>query len=661
MNGVQYLSYFEKPRREWLILLLVAALVYVPFGLIGFALLDEEVTLFVPAAMIRDGLLPFRDYPAPVWQLNVFTHVWLCRILPMVHPHWISFIWNFAAYFGVALLAIHFTRKLARFVGGNPITISRAMWFMGLFFLMGPVYDAYHKYVTEALRYGVAGVLLLSMSCLDAGDSKKKQRLFVFVGALCLGLAGAALQHIGLASIAMGVGLLLARWFLKGENFAGEVLIPCVILILPLSIEILFFASKGALGEFVYWTLTVPSRIRGASIIFQLKRLVGFGISDLYAYIPLLVFFAFECGVRAASLGTHRLCAWMDRNVWKIAWGVTAVWFLLLAVSGTVRQPTQLVYIWALAWARSKKGDFLWDISTLANLASGFAIPALGVMIVYVLTSYTPAWLVTLHSDYTERAFGFPLYQFIFVGLEIAIATVLYAVFAATGYLWAKKGARFALQVSMSLIGLLSLYSVGLLSGLSMDRRFETAIPLSITCFVLLGLGGTGILPVTNLRRPQLRAALAMLIILIGSILLRKESGVADVIHRQISYAPAFKVFVDSEYKTELDRVRSYIDQPQRSLFVYGADAAFYSWYGKLPPSIALYHDAHSGTRVTPGWDEREVERLESGHVTTVMTLTNYRREDSFLSRKVDPIRDWIEAHFQPVYTGHFVVVWRRK
>jgi len=95
-------------------------------------------------------------------------------------------------------------------------------------------------------------------------------------------------------------------------------------------------------------------------------------------------------------------------------------------------------------------------------------------------------------------------------------------------------------------------------------------------------------------------------------------------------------------------------------LFVYQADPIFYYFLDKSPPSIAVIHDAHQGVR-NSGWDERELDRLRSSHVSTILTYSTHQREDTFLFRKKDPIRDWIEVEFQPVFSGKFIIVWRRK
>ena len=86
----------------------------------------------------------------------------------------------------------------------------------------------------------------------------------------------------------------------------------------------------------------------------------------------------------------------------------------------------------------------------------------------------------------------------------------------------------------------------------------------------------------------------------------------------------------------------------------------FYDYLDKLPPSISIYHDAHIGVRQIPGWDQRELDKLQSGHVSTVLTLATHERKDSFLFRAEDPIRDWIEAEFTPVFSGSFIVIWKR-
>ena len=281
---------------------------------------------------------------------------------------------------------------------------------------------------------------------------------------------------------------------------------------------------------------------------------------------------------------------------------------------------------------------------------------------IYILFYHNPDWLTILNTGYHDEAFK----QFIMRRISFMFFFIITGVcwfFAAysVGVIWCKSGRRLALSFAILFMALFGIYSCALSGGLFTPRLFEMALPLSLIMLILYSVYRAGILPSYPVPRILRISIISSFIILLLAFQLRADWRNADPLYRPVCYAKPLATFVDCELVSELDIARSFSDWNPRSVFVYQADPMYYNYLDKLPPGVSIYHDEQIGVRITPGWDQLELDKLQSGNVSTVITFAVHKRIDSFRFRKVDPIRDWIESEFKPVFTGKFIVVWKRK
>ena len=650
----------EKAKLNIFWLIVAAAASYFPFALLGFGFWDQGAALGW-SRLLQQGTLFYRDFPLQLPPFSFIVNVSLSKAIPGMDLLWISCLWRFLSYLAVAFVSIRFANRLLEKWASPPLSRGSSLLWIFFFFLAGPIHEPYANYTHDSIVLGIIGILLLAET--DKRGRTNPWRLLL--GSFCLGMAATAYQVVGMVAMTVGVLILGLRWFRRTEPPRIPLLLSALSLgTMFLAPAILFFllAKEGILNDFLHWTVAVPAAVRmGRSSM--VRSLSTFSTTFSSVLFPLLAWIGLVWG------GQPRLQTFWKEHLKRRTTMMQKSFLLLLGILGLVLAAspstgrgvgaslTAGFVLLASCWAwwqmlspPQRRLEFSGVYWGMTILAIGFGV--------YVAAFHQPTWISLLTGQPRSAASGYAW------GVKIGIRAVLVLFWTlgsyAIGSLWNRKGGQAAMDLAVPLLGLFALYSGALISGYSTVRLFRTLPPLTVVGLLLLTAAQAGLFSMLRAsHRSRTWAACAILLLLVVIRLRGPEWMVADPLRRPVRYYPPLHGFMDSTLAQELDEAQRLTTGKEGELLVYEADPIFYYFLNRRPPTIALVHDSNQGVR-TAEWDARELKQLHASHVQTVLTLACHQRTDSFLFRREDPIRDWIEQGFQPVYMGKFIVVWQR-
>lgn len=589
---------------------------YFIFSLVGWGLLDSSTNI-VASISVREGLLPYKDFHWIVTPLTIYTQSYFQKIFYFLSPRTISIIWKGISYSLLSLVSLIYLIKLTKRLNfQNKIPLSFIYLYPLIFMLIGPIHQNYTGYTTDALLLSCLGVLIITWP-IDI--SNKLIRLYSWLGFFCLGLSFCSKQEIGLITIICGfIYLIVKRIVAKSDKIKDNIFlntfIPAILLLLPTTLLFIFFYSKFSLNYLIQSIFIIPSQIK-RSIFGVITSLISFGVGlDVKLFIAIIILFIVIL-IILYQKDTNNFNNMVDFFTFKKR-KIFIMFFKYLFIIGC----------------------FFISLFFLFN--KNFQFKAF---------FYRP---IGLRFEVFFLLCRISFFLFLFTILALFIFSII--------KLKSKLNKNWILHYIMPIFLLFLILDSATLAGTSIPRINRIILPLFLITFIILLSYHSRYFKNFNFSWRRINLTIIFLIFIFLSA---RSTGIfssvlSDPLHSPVSWSSELNCFIDKEIYKNMKEIKSIVDKDDKAdIYVYQTDPVFYLFINKKPISYSYVHFRD--------WypfylDNEEIKSIESLKVKFVITQSSHKREDSFLFRKDDPIRDYIEENYKIVMKGDYFYLWEK-
>lgn len=575
---------------------------------------------------VHNGFLPYKDFHWVITPFTLYTQAFLQHLFWFVSPLIISAVWKGMIFSVLSFTSLVFISKINFEIGTmKQFPVPLLYLFPLAFFLVGPINETYVGYTSDAIFFASIGVILILWPTCGKTDFIKNRTVH-FIGYFLLGLSFCYKQEIGIVSIIGGVFFILTKYcIISKRGQEGDIFhllfIPLTLVFLPTCGLFFYFYSIGQLDLFINSIFIIPAEIKSNSIQ-ALASLLTFGVGVDIVKIIILLYISLMTIVIIYLINSKN-----QTNV-------------------TVNQILNNIH------PKLSKTIFLFLSFILIMISSIQLIPENSML--YHAFSKAPHSRVDKLILYVTSG----LYGSIYF---ISIYTILSLfVFSFLKLLKSQKMLSAAfLRYIFGVILLLIVFDGAAIAGIDVIRGARIITPfLILTTMVFVAYAGSSF-NYLNISYKNLYWGLFALIIFFFFVRIGNSgfsAVISDPFHNQIKYSPRLKCFVDKRVLHSMETMKMLIEkQAKSSVFIYQNESLLYYYFEKKPPTYSIVHYSdfypHS-------LDSIEIKNLID--VRFIITLTNHKIEDSFLFRKDDPIRDYLEKNFRIIYLDAYYSLWEK-
>lgn len=590
---------------------------YFIFSLVGWGLIDSGF-IILTSISIREGLLPYKDFFCMVTPLTFYIQAYLQKIFYFLSPITISIIWKGVSYSLLSLISLVYLIKLTEKLNFQiRVPLSFIYLYPLILMLVGPIHETHVGYTTDVLLFACLGVLLITWP-IDILN--KLIRLYSWLGYLFLGISFCFKQEIGIVAMLCGfIYLIVKRIVIKlnkmKENIFLDTLIPAILLLLPTVLFLIFFYLNSSLMQFIKSIFIIPSSIK-SSILKVISYLISFGI-----------------GLNLMML-------------------VASITFFILVIIILYLKDTNNFNDMANFFTFQKRRVFTKFLRYILSIGC-FVI-----FFFFILNeNHTFNYYFSKPTGIIFPVF-YALYRIFFFFFIFALLALFIFLIVK---LKLKIDKNWIIYYIMPIFLFFLIFNSSTLAGTSPIRMNRIVLPLFLIAFMLLLAYLSKYFENINLSWKTINRSIIILTFLFLSA---RTTGtfsavLADPLHRPISYSSELNCFIDKEVYKNMKELKEIVGKNNEAdIYAYQTDNIFYIFLDK---KSVTYSSAHCSDTYPHYLDDEEIKSIKSLKVKFIITQSNHKREDSFLFRKDDPIRDYIEEHYKIVIKGKYFYLWEIK
>lgn len=630
----------------------IPLVLYFILSLFGYAIYDHGAIL-IASMNVANGVAPYRDFHWVITPFTLYTQAALQHLFWFIPPIFISIVWKGITSLILSFSALIFLSKMNIEIGIKEPLPTPLIYLLSLtFYFIGPINETHVGYTTDAIFFAVMGVLLILWPKPGITDFIKNETIH-FIGYFILGLSFCYKQEIGMISIFGGVAFIITRYLfifkkLESRNAMNLLFIPIFTVLIPTSLLFMYFYLTGQLNEFIQSVFVIPSKIKKTGFA-TLISLLTLGLGSDFKNLILSIL----NGEYPFNNSNH----FINIKSWIL--------ILLNLINRPVFIATfSFLLAWLINFSKSENYKFFSDVRTKIIFFRLIIIIFLLLGIFQLMSENY--WIVGLFpqtttiSKLSDRINYLSTMVFDFTYLLLLWTSLFLFIISCVRLNLIK---RFSIPFFRYFFGVCLLFIVfdgAALAGLGDVRSSRIVIPLFLlTIMVLIVYFG-------NFRSNK-KIAYLNIYWLLGTITFfflcarfgnSKFSPVmSDPLHRQISYSPRLKCYVDSQVLNSMENMNRIINRTKyNNVFVYQSESMLYYYFQKMPQTFSIIHYSDFYPHLL---DSVEIKKM--ANVKFVVKSSKIEKGNTFSHRENDPIMTCIENNYRIAYSDNYYTLLENK